>query len=206
MYLNTFKSAFLSVLQYIHEVEKLKCNLAEQLTISEEDWLTIKNRFMNLSCKKSEILTRQGEIENRLFFINNGIVRLHHETNEKDITVNFAFPESFVSAYTSFLTNQPSEFAIEALTACEFVYITRDDLFKLYAETSCGQALGRIFSERLFLYLSKRENDFMLKSPTERYLALFEEQPHLIQQIPQKYLSSYIGITPQALSRIRAKI
>jgi DNA-binding MarR family transcriptional regulator len=77
---------------------------------------------------------------------------------------------------------------------------------EIYQQTDCGQELGRILTEQLFLYLSHRENAFMLKSPTQRYLDLFEEQPRLIQEIPQKYLASYIGITPQALSRIRAKL
>ena len=109
------------------------------------------------------------------------------------------------NAYTSFLTQTPSDFHLTALTSCSLLYITKSDLEKLYALTTCGDVLGRIFAEKLFLYLSKRENDFMIKSPTQRYLDLFVEQPQLIQEIPQKYLASYIGITPQALSRIRAK-
>jgi len=77
---------------------------------------------------------------------------------------------------------------------------------EMYGLTDCGQELGRILTEQIYLYFSSRENAFLLRSPTERYLDLFKEQPRLIKEIPLKHLASYIGVTPQALSRIRARI
>lgn len=159
-----------------------------------------------VSCDKNDYLTKQSQVESKLYYVEEGVLRLFHETETKDITINFAFPNSFINSYTSFLTRQASEFNLQALTPCQLISISFEDLNHIYQVTQCGHALGRLFAERLFLYLSQRENAFMLQTPTERYLSLFEEQPRLIQEIPQKYLSSYIGITPQALSRIRAKL
>ena len=78
------------------------------------------------------------------------------------------------------------------------------------AEGSCkikiGNTLGRLSSERLFLIKSKREQSLLNETAEERYLNLFKERPNLIQQIPLKYIASYIGVTAQALSRIRKRI
>ncbi|MFT5513515.1 MAG: CRP-like cAMP-binding protein [Bacteroidia bacterium] len=187
-------------------MDAFKQLLNQHIEVSVDDWTIIANHLSPLSCSKNDILTKAGRVEDRLYFMVKGVVRLYYELEHKDITLNFAFPDNFVNAYTSFLTQSPSDFYISCLTDCELYYLTRSGLEALYKTTECGQELGRIFAEKLFLYLSKRENDFMIKSPTQRYLDMFEEQPHLIQEIPQKYLASYIGITPQALSRIRAKL
>lgn len=187
-------------------MDVLRDFLNQHIALSNADWVAISERFKPETFNKNETLTKAGQTEGRMYFIVRGVVRLYYELDHKDITLNFAFPNAFVNAYTSFLTQEPSDFFLEALTNCELLSIAKEDLYALYDHTSCGHALGRIFTEKLFLYLSKRENDFMIKTPTQRYLDLFDQQPHLINEIPQKYLASYIGITPQALSRIRAKI
>ena len=84
--------------------------------------------------------------------------------------------------------------------------ITFDDLQDIYKTTDCGQIIGRKTAENLFLIKVKREQSLLNESAEERYLKLFTEQPHLIKEIPLKFLASYIGITPQALNRIRKRI
>ncbi len=187
-------------------MEAFKTYLQTHLHVSDSDWDHIKPRLSQKTCEKNTQLTQLNKVENCLYFIVDGVVRLYHEGEVKDTTLNIAFPNEFISSYSSFLERKPSEFILECLTPCQFVYLQRDDLYALYEKTECGHQLGRILTENFFLYLSKRESDFLLKSPTERYLDLFENQPHWVQEIPQKFLASYIGVTPQALSRIRAKL
>lgn len=187
-------------------MEMFKSFLETHIQVSGEDWKSIQNSLETSFSEKNEILTNLGEVEDKLYFLTDGIFRLYHEGETKDTTLNFAFPQSLISSYTSFLTNTPSEFILQSLTKSKYLFLTRSKLEELYSITTCGHELGRVLTEATFLYLSKRETDFLLKSPTERYLDLFNEQPKLIQEIPQKYLASYIGITPQALSRIRAKM
>ncbi|MDB4173483.1 Crp/Fnr family transcriptional regulator [Bacteroidia bacterium] len=180
--------------------------LEKHLSISDADWDIIKRKFKSDNCTKGVVLSPLGKVENKLYFLLSGALRLYYELETKDVTINIGFPMAFMSSYTSYLSRMPSDFILESLTPCTYLCITHHDLLEIYQQTDCGQELGRILTEQLFLYLSHRENAFMLKSPTQRYLDLFEEQPRLIQEIPQKYLASYIGITPQALSRIRAKL
>lgn len=187
-------------------MENLRAFLEQDLTVSDKDWSIIKQKTHSDSCAKGQILTATGTVENHLYFLLDGAVRLYYSAENKDITLNIGFPNAFISAYTSFLTQEKSNFTLETLTTCRYCYLTHSGLDYIYEHTQCGHELGRILTEQIFLYLSQRENSFLLKSPTERYLDLFHEQPKLIQEIPQKYLASYIGVTPQALSRIRAKL
>ena len=84
--------------------------------------------------------------------------------------------------------------------------ISYDDLQEVYEKSFAGNVIGRLSSERLFLIKSKREQSLLNETAEERYLKLFTERPNLIKEIPLKYVASYIGVTPQALSRIRKRI
>ncbi len=184
----------------------LKQLLESKTNISESDWEYIQSHLNETSFSKKEIVTKQGQIESKIYFVLEGIFRIYMELPEKDVTIDFAFPGDLISSYTSFLTQRPSDSAIQSLTSSKVLYITHSDLQNIYQHTTSGESIGRVFAEEFFQYKSKRELSFLKDSPTQRYLALFDEQPELIREIPQVYLSSYIGITPQALSRIRAKI
>ena len=77
---------------------------------------------------------------------------------------------------------------------------------EVYQQTQIGNLIGRLTAERLFLIKSKREQNLLNLSAEERYMNLFKERPELIKVIPLKYISSYIGVTAQALSRIRKRV
>ena len=84
--------------------------------------------------------------------------------------------------------------------------ITYQDLQEVYKTTKIGNLIGRLTAERLFLVKSKREQNLLNCTAEERYLNLFKDYPEVIKLIPLKYISSYIGVTPQGLSRIRKRI
>jgi len=81
-----------------------------------------------------------------------------------------------------------------------------DGLQTVYRETKIGNSIGRWAAEDQFLKKTERELSLLNDTAEQRYLRLFSEQPKLIEKIPLKYIASYIGITPQALSRIRRRI
>lgn len=180
--------------------------LSQKMTISKEDWDFISSRVHLQKIKKKEYIIKKGKIERTISFIKQGIVRFFIEQPKEDVTFDFGFPNTLISSYSSLLKQEPSNCYLQSLTPTTLLSISHNDLDLIYKETLCGHALGRIFAEEFFLYKSKREEDFLTLSPKERYLQLFKEQPELIQNIPGKYIASYIGITPQALSRIRSNL
>ena len=122
------------------------------------------------------------------------------------LTFGFSFKDQFISAYDSFLTQQPSAYELQALTETTILSINYNDLQAVYNTTQIGNLIGRLTAERLFLIKSKREQNLLNLTAEERYIKLFKERPEVLKVIPLKYVSSYIGVTPQALSRIRKRV
>ena len=189
-------------------IVNIRTYLEKSLTINDSDWNFFTARLKLKKVKKRTKLLRVGEVEKSISFIDKGVVRffIPKEDKEKEITFGFCFNNEFVSAYDSFLTQSPSLYELETLTDVEMWSISYNDLQEVYKKTMIGNTLGRLSSERLYLIKSKREQSLLNETAEERYLKLFDERPKLIKEIPLKYIASYIGVTAQALSRIRKRI
>jgi CRP-like cAMP-binding protein len=189
-------------------LEQIKKYIDQIATISEEDWDFFRSKLQRRTLPKKTIFLKINQIENHISFIESGVVRLFipKENPEKEITFGFSFKDQFVSAYDSFLTQKPSLYQLQTLTETSVLSITYKDLQAVYKTTQIGDLIGRLTAERLFLIKSKREQNLLNLSAEERYLKLFKERPELLKVIPLKYISSYIGVTAQALSRIRKRL
>ncbi len=159
------------------------------------------------SFPKHTIITPYHQVENRAYFLLDGIVKISmiRDDGEERI-LEFFFPGNFFSAYTSFLTRQASNVEIESLTDCDVEVIEQHDIQKAYASSMLANKLGRIVAEHYYINKTKREKDFLTKSATERYLELVNTRPELVQQIPVHFIAKYLGIKPESLSRIRKEI
>ncbi len=187
----------------MREVKKYIDNISP---INHSDWDFFSSKLQKEELKKNTILVKMGNVENYLSFISKGIVRFYIPKEENELTFGFSFKNEFVTAYDSFITQKPSLYQIETLTDTILWRISFLDLEEVYKKTEIGNLIGRKMAENMFLIKSKREISLLNKTAEERYLDLFKERPNLLKQIPLKYISSYIGVTPQALSRIRKRI
>ncbi|TYA59005.1 Crp/Fnr family transcriptional regulator [Formosa maritima] len=189
-------------------MQQIKAFLEQIATISDEDWKFFTSKLQRRVILKKAVFLKLNEIENHISFIESGVVRLFipKENPEKEITFGFSFKNQFISAYDSFLTRKPSAYQLQALTETTILSISYNDLQLVYKTTQIGNLIGRLTAERLFLIKSKREQNLLNLTAEERYLKLFKERPELLKVIPLKYISSYIGVTAQALSRIRKRL
>lgn len=179
----------------------------ETLTpISDHDWQFFSSRLTRQEFPRKAMLLRTGQTEDYLSFIEKGIVRFYIPKDEQEVTFSFSFANEFVSGYDSFLRRTPSVYCMETITETTLWRLTYADLQVIYDRTDVGDAIGRNASEGLYMEGLRREISLLTDTAEQRYLKLIEEQPRLMQQIPLKYIASYIGITPQALSRIRKRI
>lgn len=188
------------------EVVRNYLNQISELT--DADWNFFSSKLTRCEVPKKTIFLPVGAIENHISFVVSGMIRLYIPKSDptKEITFGFSFKEQFISAYDSFLTRRPSLYELQTLTDTTILSITYDDLQEVYNTTQIGNLIGRLTAERLFLIKSKREQTLLNYTAEERYLDLFKNRPEVIKEIPLKYISSYIGVTPQALSRIRKRI
>lgn len=202
---------FLSLNTYLQDtkdLQQIKAYLDKIANISLEDWEFFTSKLQPRVIPKKTIFLELNEIENHISFIESGVVRLFipKENPEKEITFGFSFKDEFISAYDSFLTQKPSAYQLQALTETTILSITYSDLQLVYNQTQIGNLIGRLTAERLYLLKSKREQNLLNLTAEERYMKLFKERPELLKEVPLKYISSYIGVTAQALSRIRKRL
>lgn len=156
--------------------------------------------------KKNAMLNVEGEVCNRVTFINHGNVRLYYTVEGIENTVQFFFDGSWYTDYASFLTGAPSQENLQALSATEVVQLTRQDLLPLYDQFPVFDRIGRFMAENAFLSLSKLNQMLRNETPQQRYLNLMKLRPDVMARIPQRHIASYLGVQPESLSRIRKRL
>jgi CRP-like cAMP-binding protein len=148
-----------------------------------------------------------GQEFHELAFIHGGIVRYYVILpNGEDATKDFSFSNSFTMSFGNAVMNQAAEVAIAAVTECAFTvwpYRALTDLFERHAE---WQSLGRRVAEMLYVRKERRELSFLLEDAEQRYRAMVSLFPEQLDEIPQYFLASYLGIRPQSLSRLKKKL
>jgi len=155
---------------------------------------------------KKEYLVRQGETCRHIAFINEGLMRLYYDIEGEEYVRQFHFERSFCSEYQSFLTEKPAQMSLQALEDCELLIMSHTDLHALFRLSKEFERIGRVLAEQSFIFVSQRFASMLLESPEERYQILVRERPKVVQRVPQYMIASYLGITPEALSRIRKRL
>ncbi len=155
--------------------------------------------------KKGEYLIKQGQVCDRLYFVTKGIFKLGYanETGE-EVVLDFIFQNNFAVDYVSFLLQRPTEMHIIAIKDCQLLSFERKSILKLYDENIKFQKMGRLISEFYFIRFAERIKENSLP-PKERYNQLVSTNGELIQEIPQYLIASFLGISPEWLSKLRAK-
>lgn len=156
--------------------------------------------------QKGDFLVKAGLVCRHVSFISKGVARLYYTVDGKDISVGFAGAGEYTSEYESFLTRRPAMQNVGALTDMEVIDLGYDDMQRLYTQYPAFQEFGRKIAEMLFILLNRRNTAFLASSPEDRYRNMIADNPRLLQQVPQYMLASFIGVTPEHLSRIRKKM
>jgi CRP/FNR family transcriptional regulator, anaerobic regulatory protein len=172
---------------------------------NEEEWDALRECLKVKYVRKGQVLLDEGDISDSVIFVNKGLLRIYHTDNDKTFTAKFFVENQFASAYQSFLTKTPSEYALDALEDSEILILKYQDLQDLYKKHPVYERLGRLVAEELFIYVCQR-NKSMRQTPEEKYLEFLYTSPNLLQRVPQYIIASFLGITPETLSRLRKKM
>ena len=179
--------------------------LNSYVSFNENELDDITEKFRLKKLKKNEMILAEGDVCKNLIFVKEGCLRLYYLANELEITVWFAFNNSSSIDILSFISGQPSKYYMQAIEESEILYLSKSQLVKFYATYPKMQEMMRKFWEDAILTLIERFTALQKDSAEQRYLHLLTKPPYL-QKIPQKYLASFIGVTPTSLSRIRKNI
>ncbi len=158
-----------------------------------------------VSFKKDEIIKQQNTREHYFNFILKGSagVFLWKETNF--VCLDFAFDHHFCSDYMSFFTNKPTPLQVIALEDCEMLRISASD-FHTLTQSPIGNTIRVIAAESAYASKQQQQIELLTKKAVERYEILLQKFPNIYNRVAQNHIASYLGITPQSLSRIRRQV
>lgn len=154
---------------------------------------------------RGDILLEKGNVSNEIYFVVDGVLRSACEADGKAITRWFCFADHFATAYFSFVYRQPSEDCIVAVTDAHILSLSHADLHQLSQQDPVWIDLNRRLLEYHYTSLLDRVMSFQSQSAKERYHSLLTERPDIEEQVPLGYLASFLGMSQETLSRLRAK-
>lgn len=185
---------------------QLKQILTYLVDIAESEIDAALNFFTPVSFQKGQYLLSEGQVCKYLYFINLGLTKSYLLSEGKEHIRQFAAENDFVVDLGSFLSQSKSAFFIQTLESTEALKIKYEDLDKLFNSSFSFMKLGKVIADRSTINLIKRSVSLVKDDATDRYLDFIKERPTLIQRVPQFMIASYLGITPESLSRIRKEI
>jgi CRP-like cAMP-binding protein len=136
-------------------------------------------------------------------FVVKGLVRMYFPKGRTEVITNIAKEGQLISSSASFLSGAPSCYFIEALEPTMMLSITKDDLESLYNQSFAIERVGRLITTQFVLQKEEWELECMRLDARERFLRFVENNPDLMQRVPQKYLASYLNMKPETFSRLK---
>ncbi|MCH2082844.1 MAG: Crp/Fnr family transcriptional regulator [Saprospiraceae bacterium] len=156
--------------------------------------------------KKGTFLIQEGQYAKEVAFVQSGIFRSFYTTQAgEEVTYCFMFPDHFVSAYSSFISGDPSIENIQAITDVEMLLLSKADIERIAENSLHLTKVLRYLAEQQFIEQERRIFLLQREKAEFRYEDLMKKNPDYFLQIPLQYIASYLGITQRHLSRIRAK-
>ncbi|MDP1813469.1 MAG: Crp/Fnr family transcriptional regulator [Leadbetterella sp.] len=158
------------------------------------------------SFKKRDFLLKKGEISDKIYLIAQGAIReFILDKDQKEITVWFGFEGDIVASLSSLVNSKESNTGLQALEDSKGFYIEKDDLEQLYNDYHSLERMGRKVTEKYLLSTETYHYDFHHLTANERFEKLQKDRMWIYNRIPLHHIASYLGVSNETLSRIRAK-
>lgn len=174
--------------------------------LSEEDWIILECKIKVQEFAKGTVIQESNKASKEMHFITNGAIRSYIEKDGNEITWNFYFPGGIATDFQSFLTGQPSPLKFIAIDRTTVLSLSQKDIQEISKKSPAVVVIEKIFAQKAFLDIRARMESFLLQSAEERYISLIHNNAQLIQKLPNKDIATYLGIAPQSLSRIKARL
>ncbi|WP_158210818.1 Crp/Fnr family transcriptional regulator [Myroides phaeus] len=188
-------------------MKQLIAYIQERISVSEADLDLILSRFHYEKLAKGTQLTSSGLSTQKLYFVCKGCLRIFY-INEagQDATRFFAFENQFATALVSFINTSPSSEYLQALEESEVFAITHNDFYNLLEEVPQWEKFYRQYLEFAYVNNTNRLFAMVTMDASERYCELLKQNPLIVQRLPNKIVASYLNISQETLSRIKAKV
>jgi CRP-like cAMP-binding protein len=172
--------------------------------VPEPQWREFAAHFRQHELKKRSVWQRAGEPATQLGFVVRGVFRLYYTRRDgKEVNKSFVAEDDFLASIHSLIEKVPSRLAIESLTDSTVLSAPYDAIAAFYERDMFWQRLGRLLAERLVVKKLEREAALLMDTAAVRYDTFLREHAAIERRVPDHQIARYLGITPEALSRLR---
>ncbi|MEO5890674.1 MAG: Crp/Fnr family transcriptional regulator [Ferruginibacter sp.] len=162
--------------------------------------------FKKIYLSKNDYLVTEGKVCRYLYFLEKGAIRGFYNLEEKEVTHWFGFEKDFVTSFHSFITGEPAVENIQLLEGSILWAISKETLSDLLSKHHEIERFVRIAYEKYYIRLEERFVNAQFKTAAERYENLLQHTPYILERVPLGFIASYLGISPETLSRVRSKL
>ncbi|MEG3656616.1 Crp/Fnr family transcriptional regulator [Arenibacter palladensis] len=156
-----------------------------------------------LELDRNQFLKVKGSKDTNLYWVVQGSLRIYVVEENEEHTIRFGYTHNFITSLDSFLDEKPSDLYIQALKKTTVKVIDKATFMDFMKSSQENNTTWQLMLEQLVLQQMERERDILTVSPLERYMRVLKRSPQLFQEIPHKYIASYLRMTPETLSRIK---
>ncbi len=188
-------------------LQKLYTLLSAANGLTEEDREAFLALWEPFEAKRKEILTRAGETEKFLYFVNEGVQRIYYfDEQEREATIIFTYEPSFGGVLDSLMLQKPSRYFYETLTPSSFIKTTQQALFNIMRTRPAIEAMIRHGITTAMAGTLERMVELQSFSSEEKFRKFMQRSPHMLQLVPHKYLANYLGIDATNFSKLINRI
>ena len=166
----------------------------------------LRRSHVGMFVDKGERCLTTGSRCDEIYFVASGLLHMYFEVDGKMSTLKFVSAGGLITDYGSFLRRTPSEVDLLALEQSTVLTMNYDTLHQLYESVPGADRLGRKVAESLFMVVSYRNESLISSTAEQRYIEILADQPDIINRVPLYLIATYLGVTPEALSRIRRRL
>ena len=187
-------------------IENLKSFFDKITPIPDDEWLRYKPNCIEKTYKKNEYLLHHGEYSPNLIYIVSGLIkRCYTDPNGKEFVHYFGRNGQLTGSFSSIITRQPSKVDIVAIKDSQVVLFNYENYKEFFKSHRSWEQVSRILLEHHFLGRETREYQLLMLSAKQRYDAFLEEYSDCKDQLTNKDIASFLGITPEAFSRLKKR-
>jgi CRP-like cAMP-binding protein len=187
--------------------EQLLKTVQQKVTLTSDEAELLKQFFTLKKVRKRQYMLNEGEVCKYNLFVAKGLLRSFGvEENGYEQVVQFAVEGWWISDLNSFFSGDVAVYNIEALEDCELLLLTRQSMDEMLEKLPKMERYFRLLMQNHIVALRQRIIASQRHSAEERYIKLIEGFPTILARVPQQYIASYLGMTPETLSRVRKQI
>ncbi|MCT4582694.1 MAG: Crp/Fnr family transcriptional regulator [Flavobacteriales bacterium] len=188
-------------------MKELRTLLDELIDLNNEEWDAFNRAINEERFQSKTTIIKEGSIANKIYFIQSGLLRTYYLEEGKEVTTYFSCGGQFIGTFTSFISQQPSAEILETIAESVTYSLTYTALNLLYKKHPKFERLGRIWAEKNYLCTIERTTLMQTKTGKQKYLDFIKNyDKRIVLNAPQHQIASFLGITPESLSRIRKEI